>query len=213
MHNLKKNNAKIKKKIQGMMRKKLDLDMNHSETTALQKAYGEELLSVTESMEERIKKLETTNIEARNERGLGEMMGELIHITTGVPGPTQYRQEIEAFAKITSIVDLLTLNQGQISHEIDTIMEIDHKQMEATKIISKEVTLLHTEAIYANDLHIFRSSTLKVQRNLKNAIGNAEKRVEAGKHGMICEEMLDREQLRKHTNEIKRKKKDCRQRL
>ena len=88
MHNLKKNNAKIKKKIQGMMRKKLDIDMNHSETTALQKAYGEELLRVTESLEEHIKKLETTNIEARNERGLGEMMGELIHITTGVPGPT-----------------------------------------------------------------------------------------------------------------------------
>ena len=135
LHNLKKNAEKIKLKIKKMMGKKLAIDMNQSETILLQKAYGEELLSFTESLEERLRKLESTNIEFRNERGLGELMGELIHVTTGVPGPTQYRQEIEAFAKITSIVDSLTLNQGQISHEIDTIMEIDHKQMEVTQII------------------------------------------------------------------------------
>ena len=62
--------------------------------------------------------------------------------------------------------------------------------------------------MYANDLHVFRSKSLKMIRNLRDMVTTVEKRIEAGKHGFICQELLTIEQLEKHTNELKKREKE-----
>ena len=206
LREIKLNVEKMKKKVNSMRTNVPSMDLSMEETKRLRTAYGNELDGYLGTIEERINSILNMNMERTN-RGLGDLFGELLDATKGVPGPTQYRQEIEAFAKMTSLINDMTSNQERINKEIDTITEIDKKQMKVTRVLSTEIKQLRWGEMYANELHIFRSNVLKVSRDIESLVQNAEKRVQAGKTGMICNELLTKEQLQKHTSEIKRKEK------
>ena len=110
LREIKINLEKMKKKVNSMRTNVPSLDLSMEETKRLRIAYGNELNGYLGTIEERIDSIINMNMERTN-RGLGDLFGELLHATTGVPWPTQYRQEIEAFPKMTSLINDMTSNQ------------------------------------------------------------------------------------------------------
>ena len=176
---------------------------HHDNTKQLQIAVSTEIKERCKMLISRLNRL-IGKQEIIDKRAI-ELLGDLINVISGVPGPKQYRKQQEAFQKISELLKGNVQNQKANDEKISKLTKVHKLEKLESMHIRKNIRKMVYENTKEQDILIFRSHATLSLTKIEYFVLKCESIIQEGKNGQISMDLVSIDELKSITEDINKK--------